>query len=307
MIIKERLYRLKRNSINYFRHKFSIDYEQTCILPDKLYIKLKYKKRMNKKLNLRNPKTYNEKLQWLKLYNRHPEYSNMVDKYEAKKYVADIIGEEYIIPTLGVWDKFEDVNFDTLPEQFVLKCTHTSGGVIVCKNKKELDIEKTKSIINNYLNIDYFLHTREWPYKGMKRRIIAEKYILDYKNNELKDYKFYCFDGEVKALLIASERSSGKTRYDYFDPEFNRLHFEWGGPPSDKVIEKPINFEKMKKIAEKLSQGICTIRVDLYEAEGKIYFGELTFFDGSGMTSFEPDSWDETFGKWIKLPKKKRR
>lgn len=271
-------------------------------IDDKTYLKIAYWARMHKQLNLDNPQTFNEKLQWLKLYDRKIEYTLMVDKYEAKKYVANIIGEEYIIPTIGVWDKAEDIEWDKLPNQFVLKCTHDSGGLVICRDKKKIDIHTAKQKLNKCLKHSFFWGMREWPYKNVKPRIIAEKYMVDNKTEELRDYKFFCFDGEVKALFIASDRQTKgeETKFDFFDADFNHLPFTNGHPNAKVLPEKPQCFEEMKQIAAKLSQGIPQVRVDLYEVKGKVYFGEMTFSHWSGMTPFKPEKWDYTFGSWIK-------
>ncbi|MBR2309186.1 MAG: glycosyl transferase [Oscillospiraceae bacterium] len=273
---------------------------------DKLYLKIMFWANMGKRLDLKNPKTYNEKLQWLKLYDRKPEYTTMVDKYEAKKYVAERIGEEYIIPTLGVWDRFDDIDFDSLPDQFVLKCTHDSGGLVICRDKAQLDMAATKAKLERSLNRNYYLHGREWPYEDVKPRILAEAYMEDNQTRELRDYKFFCFDGEVKALFIASDRQTEgeETKFDFFDAEYNHLPFINGHPNAKTPPEKPQCFEEMKELAAKLSKGIPHLRVDFYEVDGKIYFGELTFSHWSGLVPFEPEQWDYTFGSWITLPPK---
>lgn len=274
------------------------------ILTDKAYIKLAYFRRFHKFPNLKNPQTYSEKLQWLKLYDRKPVYTTMVDKYAVKKYVADIIGEEYIIPTLGVWDKFEDIDFDSLPEQFVLKCTHDSGGIVICKDKSSFDAVAAKNKINDSLKTNYYLHGREWQYKDVKPRIIAEKYMVDESGYELKDYKFFCFDGKMKLFFIAKDRGSKteETKFDFFDADFNHLPFTNGHPNSEPPYFKPENFEKMKELAEQLSQNIPQIRVDFYNIEGHIFFGELTFYHWGGLMPFDPPEWDAKLGEWIKLP-----
>ena len=281
----------------------------TCFarfIPDKIYLKSRYKARIGKKLNLKNPKTFNEKLQWLKLYDRKPEYTVMVDKHEVKKYVADKIGKDYIIPTLGVWDKFDDIDFDALPEQFVLKCTHDSGGLVICKDKSQLDIEQARKKIDKCLKRNYYWHGREWPYKNVRPRIIAEQYMEDEETAELRDYKFFCFDGVAKALFIATDRSNKEeeTKFDFYDMEFNHLPFTNGHPNANSAPQKPENFDKMRELAGKLSENIPHLRVDFYEVNGRIYFGELTFSHWNGMTPFGPEEWDETFGGWINLPKK---
>ena len=275
-------------------------------LSDKKYLEMRYKLRFGKKLDLENPLTYNEKLQWLKLYDRSPEYTKMVDKYEVKKYVADKIGEEYIIPTLGVWDKFEDIDFDKLPDQFVLKCTHDSGGIVICKDKSKLDKEKAQKKIEKGLKRNYYWASREWPYKDVKPRIIAEKYMVDESGYELKDYKFFCFDGKVKMLFIATDRGvEGKdTKFDFFDENFVHLPIKNGHENAEKELACPEGFEKMKELAEKLSKGIPQLRVDFYNINGQIYFGETTFFHWSGMVPFEPEEWDAKLGEYIELPTK---
>lgn len=274
-------------------------------MPDEQYLKLKYKSIFGKELNLDNPQTFNEKLQWLKLHNRKPEYTIMVDKYLAKQYIASRIGEEYVVPLLGVWDDPEDINFDALPNQFVLKCNHNSGvGMCICKDKSKLDIEKVKKELRKGLKEDYYLKFREWPYKDVPRKIIAEKYMED-AGGELRDYKFYCFNGVMKFVMINSDRNTDKpTRADYFDRDFNWLDFTWGYSHAEVHPQKPEQFEKMVAIAEWLSKGLPHIRVDLYDCNGKIYFGELTFFDGSGFDKIEPLEWDYKIGDMLKLPEK---
>ncbi len=272
--------------------------------PDKLYLKWLFRVRVGYKLDLNNPKTFNEKLQWLKLYNRKPEYTQMVDKVEAKKYVENLIGEEYIIPTLGVYNSVDEIDFDKLPNQFVLKCTHDSGGVVICSDKNKLNIIAAKKKLRQGLRCHYYYQNREYPYKNVKPRIIAEKYMVDESGYELKDYKFFCFNGEPKALFIATDRGSAteETKFDFFDMDFKHLPFTNGHPNSTKPINKPIGFDKMKELAAKLSQGEPHLRVDFYDINGQIYFGELTFFHWSGMMAFEPEEWDYKFGEWIKLP-----
>ena len=278
-------------------------------LSDKVYLKLIYEARIGKKLNFKNPISYNEKLQWLKLYDRNPEYINMVDKYEVKDYIIQKLGEKYVIPTLGVWDKFDDIDFDLLPNQFVLKCTHDSGGLVICKDKSTLDKVKAKEKIEQSIKTNYFWRGREWPYKNLKPRIIAEKYMVDESGYELKDYKFFCFNGEVKALFVAKDRQKvgEETKFDFFDENFNHLPFTNGHPNSEPPYFKPEGFEEMKVLAEKLSKDIPHVRVDFYNINGKIYFGELTFFHWSGLMPFEPNEWDYKFGEWLILSENKKR
>lgn len=278
------------------------------IIPDKTYLKLLFRLRMGYRLNLDTPQTFNEKLQWLKLYNRKPEYTQMVDKVGAKEYVASIIGEEYIIPTIGVWDRVEDIDWGALPNQFVLKCTHDSGGIVICSDKSKLDITAAKKKLKRGLKRDFYAQNREWPYRNVKRRIICEEYMVDESGYELKDYKWFCFNGEPKALYIATDRviEGEETKFDFFDTDFNHLPFTNGHPNSPRPVLKPQGFEKMKELAAKLSQGHPHLRVDFYDINGKIYFGELTFYHMSGIAPFDPIEWGYKFGEWIKLPNNKQ-
>lgn len=272
--------------------------------PDKLYLKLWFHSCMGYWMDFKHPRTFNEKLQWLKLHDRKPIYTTLVDKYAVKKYVADIIGEQYIIPTLGVWNSFDDINFDQLPNRFVLKCTHDSGSVVICKDKETFDKDRARQILVSGLKTNYYKKTREWPYKNVKPRIIAEEFKQDIKSNDLPDYKFFCFDGVVKAMYIATERQNNNTdtRFDFFDRDFNHLEFTNGHPMADSTPEKPDCYDEMIELAEMLSKGIPHVRVDFFEENGKVLFGEMTFFHMGGTTPFEPFKWDEVFGSWIKLP-----
>ena len=272
------------------------------IFGDEIYVRVEYFIVFGKRLRLKNPQTYSEKLQWLKLHEGDPIYTRMVDKAEAKKYVTEIIGEEYIIPTYGVWNHFDEIDFDKLPDQFVLKTTHYSGGVIICKDKKTLDKNAAKVKLEKSLKNDYYYTSKEWPYKNVVPRIIAEKYMED-ESGELCDYKLFCFDGKMKALFIATDRftSGEETKFDFFDENFNHLPFTNGHPNATKPIKKPESFQQMKDLAEKLSQKIPHVRVDFYCTNGKIYFGELTFFHWGGFKRFEPEEWDFKFGEWFKL------
>ena len=290
-------------------YRFLIDshFGKYNTMSDDVYLKKCFKVCLGEGLNLDNPQTFNEKLQWLKLYNRKPEYTVMVDKYLAKDYVAKAIGEEYVIPTIGVWDKAEDIDFNQLPNRFVLKCNHNSGlGMYICKDKSKLTETQIKTIRKNLtrgLKQDYYLTGREWPYKNVPRKIIAEQYMEDKETKELRDYKFYCFSGVPKIIMINSDRGTGKTKADYFDMAFNWLDLKWGYDHAIVKPKKPNNFEKMKELAAILSKDIPKIRVDFYEVDNKIYFSELTFFDGSGFDKFEPKEWDKKLGTMIELPR----
>lgn len=272
-------------------------------MDDEKYIKMQYKGFLGKNLNLKNPKTFNEKIQWLKLYDRKPEYTMMVDKFLAKKYVAEIIGDEYIIPTLGIYDSFDDIDFKKLPKQFVIKTTHDSGGVVVCKNIECFDIKEAKKVIEKSLNRNYYKLWREWPYKNVVPRILIEKYMEDNLTKELRDYKLFCFNGKMRLMFIACDRQNKfhETTFDFFDDNFKHINVQNGHANSKTIITKPQDFALMKRIAEKLSKDIPLLRVDLYEVNGRLYFGELTFFHWSGYVPFNPNEYDDLFGSWINL------
>lgn len=275
-------------------------------MSDERYLRTAYRLKLGKKLNLENPVGYNEKLQWIKLYDHRPIYPKIVDKYEAKRYVASVIGEQYIIPTLGVWDRFDDIDFDKLPERFVLKCTHDSGGLVICHDKSKLDRQAAKAKIETCLSKNYFWQGREWPYKMVKPRILAEPYMEDSTTHDLRDYKFFTFDGTVKALFIATDRhlKGEEVKFDYFDADFLHLDMRQAHSNAAVMPAKPSCFEEMKQLASKLSVGFPQIRVDFYEVDGHVYFGELTLFHDSGLVPFHPEKWDEIFGSWIELPPK---
>ncbi len=297
------------------------------IFSDRTYLKMLYRVQMGEKLNLDNPQTYNEKLQWLKLHNRKPEYTQLVDKANFKKYIANTLGEQYVIPSIGVYDKFDDINFETLPKQFVIKCTHDSGGLVVCRDKDTLNIKQARKRINKSLKRNYFYLGREWPYKDIKPRILIEQFIstessdIDIKGLKsvdtdtlqkkygLLDYKFMCFNGEVKALFLDIGVVTGSEghAHDYYRSVYDRNWVEMDCKETREhypiPIDRPIFYDEMVAIAEKLSAGHPHIRVDLYHINGQIYVGELTFYHGSGIGNyFTPKEWDYKFGEWIKLP-----
>ncbi len=271
-------------------------------VPDELYIKIIYRLIMGVKCNLKNPITYNEKLQWLKLHDRKSEYEKMVDKYEVRDYIAKTIGEEYLIPCYGVYNSFEEIDFSELPEQFVLKCTHDSGSVEICKDKAHFDFEGAKDRLTSAMRKNYYNTYREWPYKNVKPRIIAEKFVVDEFSNDLKDYKIMCFNGVAKCAFTCTGRFSEEgLRVTFFDDQWKELPFTRKYPRAENLIEKPIYFDEMKKIAEKVSCNMPFIRVDFYEVNGQLFIGELTLFPGSGLETFEPSEWDGILGNWIKL------
>lgn len=274
-------------------------------IPDKLFLKLKFCLNMGKCLDLKNPHTYSEKLQWLKLYNRRPEYTIMVDKVKAKEYVAAILGDEYIIPTLGVWADPEEINFDSLPERFVLKCNHNSGtGMYICKDKSKMDVERVKAELRKGLRENYYLKNREWPYKDVPRRILAEQYIDPVPGiKDLPDYKFFCFEGEPKYCQVISGRET-KMCIDFFDHDWvhQPFHEPHDYPFADVEPQKPEHFELMWNAARKLAEGQHFSRIDFYDNGKQFFFGEITFFPTSGMGGFDPNDYDDILGAMIKLP-----
>lgn len=273
-------------------------------IPDRIYLKLLYKAHTGKKLNLINPKSFNEKLQWLKLYDRNPEYEKIVDKYSVRNYISQQIGEEYLIPLLGVWDSFDDIDFSSLPNRFVLKCTHDSGSVVLCNDKNTFNVESARKKITEKLSVNPFWHGREWPYKGVKPRIIAEQYMEQENGDELIDYKLFCFHGEPKFIYVSQGLS------DHNTARLNYMWLNWEVAPFyrndfsrfDKIPQKPENLDKMIEFSRELSKEYMFSRVDWYEINGKVYFGEITFYPASGFVAHEPEYWETEIGKWITLP-----
>ena len=275
-------------------------------MSDEKFLKIAYRAEMGKKLDLDNPVTFTEKLQWIKLYDRDPRYTTMVDKAEAKKWAGAIIGEEHIIPTIKIWDNADDIDLDTLPDSFVLKCTHDSHSAIICEDKSKFDIARAKEKLNKALKINYYYEGLQWAYKNVKPRVIAEKYMKDDADGELRDYKFFCFNGVPKILYIAQGRGKGQeTVADFFDMDFNHLDMKIDHEMADVPPHKPVNFELMKKFAAELSDGVPHVRADFYEVNGQVYFGEMTFFHCGGLAPFKPEKWDYELGSWIKLPPKR--
>ena len=276
----------------------------TMIPDDELYIKLMWKlSRLNYPLNLSNPQTFNEKLQWLKLHDRNPKYTIMVDKIKVKEWVASKIGEQHIIPTLGVWEDPEDIDFDSLPNQFVLKCNHNSGiGVYVCKDKRLMNKKKVIKDLKKGLQQNYYKEGREWPYKNVKPMVLAEKYMEDESGFELKDYKVFNFNGEPKIIEIDYDRFKGHKRHLY-DVDWNKIDatIEFPSDP-DRSFEKPKVLDQLLSLARTLSEGIPHVRTDFYIVRDHIYFGELTFFHGSGLEHITPSDFDKQMGSWLVLP-----
>lgn len=271
-----------------------------------MYLKAAFRKRMGYKLDLDNPQSFSEKLQWLKLYDRKPEYTMLVDKVKVKEYVASVLGKEYVIPTLGVWADPDEIDFGQLPDRFVLKLNHNSGtGMYICKDKSKMDVERVKAELKRGLNENYFMHNREWPYKNVQRRILAEKFLVPAQNeSDIPDYKWYCFDGIPTFCQVIQDRSVEET-IDFFDTEWNHLEFVGLNPKAENatiVPAKPANLETHLRIARVLSMGIPFSRIDLYEAGGRTFFGEVTFFPASGMGNFRPEKYNTLLGKMINLP-----
>ena len=277
-------------------------------MADAPYLKLKYRGVTGRRLNLKDPKTFSEKIQWLKLHHRRPEHTIMVDKYAVKDYVKNIIGEEHIVPTYGVWDSFDQIDFDSLPEDFVLKCTHDSGGLVVCRDKRALDMEAARKKITECLKRNYYWQGREWPYKNVKPRVIAEKRMTDaYQRDGLTDYKFFCFNGEPRFLSVSfglHDHATASSRFLTIDWQFAPF---WRSdyPRLKELPRKPDHYDRMLEFARTLSKDAPFVRVDMYEVDGKVYFSELTFSPRGGMIPWAPAEWDETFGSWIRLPEKK--
>ena len=262
---------------------------------------------MGKKLNIENPETLNEKIQWMKLFFRCPEYSKLVDKITAKKYVASTIGEKYVIPTLGIWNKFDDIDFNELPDKFVLKCNHDSGSCVICEDKRKLNISNIRKFFSNRLNHNYYWAAREWFYKEIKPKIIAELYMEDEKTKELRDYKFYCFNGKVNCVLICLARKSGKPQFYFFDRKWNLKRYNLAGKNASNnfTIQKPDNIDEMFALAEKLADKIKIpfVRIDLYNVNSNIYFSEFTFYPDSGMDRHRLPEIDKYFGSLFDVKK----
>lgn len=277
-------------------------YQYIDSIPDEEFLKCQYVMRTGKTLNLEKPKTFNEKLQWLKLYDHNPEYTKMADKYEVKKYVADLIGEQYVIPTLGIWDSYETIDFSKLPQQFVLKCTHDSGSVAIIRDKSNIDYQALKEQFEKAMKSNFYKLGREWVYKNIKPRIIAEPYMTDESGYELKDYKIFNFNGKAKMIQVDYDRfvSHKRNLYDT-DWKYIEAVIEYPTDP-EREIRRPEELGKMLALSEKLSVGIPHVRADFYSIKNRIYFGELTFYHGSGYEKFNPESFELEMGNWLELP-----
>lgn len=278
-------------------------------MPDREFLQMIYKARMGKELNLDNPQTFNEKLQWLKLYNRRPEYTMMADKFLVRDYIAKTLGEKYLIPLLGVWDDPDEIDFDALPDRFVLKCNHNSGlGMCICKDKSKLDLDKVRKGLRRGLKQDYYLTGREWPYKDIPRKIVCEQYMEDAKTGTLDDYKVFVFNGKALCIQVDYDRFTDHHR-NFYTTNWEYMPFTTCYPTNpNHVVERPKELEKMLGLAEKIAKELNNspfVRTDFYIVDGHLYFGEITFYHGSGYKKFIPEEWDTTLGSWISLPEKK--
>ncbi len=272
-------------------------------IPDKAYLSIQYWLYMKSCINWKSPATFTEKIQWLKINRREDILHKLVDKYEVKEYVASIIGEEYIIPTYGVWNDAKDIDFDALPDKFVLKCTHSSHASVICKDKSKLDIKAAIEILNSGLKTSPYKKYREWAYKDVEPRIIAEEFMENVGDDDLTDYKFYCFGGHAEYCQVIKDRSANES-IDFFDRNWQLQEFIGLNPKaihSSEAIRSPKEYTKMLEIADRLSQGFPFVRIDLYDVNGKIYFGEITFYPGAGMGAFTPECWNKKLGDRINL------
>ncbi len=294
-----------KGGIHYLQYYYARMLRNTQFVSDEFYVKSVYWTAFKEPLNLEKPLTYSEKLQWLKLYYKDPRQTLMVDKYAVKDYIKNTIGAQYVVPVLGKWDKVEDIDWNRLPNRFVIKCNHDSGGLVICKDKSKFDFESAKKKLRKSLGRNLYYGTREWPYKDVKPCIFAEEYLED-EYGELRDYKFFCFDGVPKALFIATDRQreDKETTFDFFDMDLNHLPFTNGHPNANPYPAPPKSYEQMKELASVLSKGFPHVRVDFYEINGQPVFGELTFFHWGGIKPFDPKEWDYKFGEWIKLPER---
>ena len=301
-MIKRIINKIKKNP--YYIIFWIFKYSGLSSISDYIFIKTHWRLHMGYPLNLRTPISLSEKLQWIKLYDRKPIYTTMVDKYAVKEYVAKLIGEEYIIPTIAIYDSVEQIDFNKLPDRFVIKCTHDSGSIAICKDKNSFDWKKHKPLFEKALSENYYTHAREWPYKNVKPRIIIEEFLSELENKDIKDYKFFCFNGEAKFLKVDYDRFINH-KANYYDLNWNFLSYKEDGILNDQnhIEEKPENFDKMIEFTNILSKGTKFLRVDFYNINGKIKFGELTFFPRNGFGVLSPYSTDKQVGKFIDLNK----
>lgn len=285
-----------------FRFLYDVDKNKYDDMSDEELIEKMYLYKTGKVLNLENPQYYTEKLQWLKLYDRKPIYTQMVDKIGAKLIIEEKVGKEYVVPTIGEWDSFDEINFEELPTKFILKCSHDSGSYCICRDKNTFDIKSARKKINSSLHRNYYLTRREWPYKNVPHMILAEKLLEDSSTKELIDYKFFCFNGEPKIMYISADAAKDTTT-DFFDMDFKHLPIRMKDPNAKILPQKPLQFDEMKRIAAVLAEGIPHLRVDFYIVNNHLYVGEMTFYHMGGFTPIYPVEWDKKMGDWIVLPK----
>ena len=286
-IIKNRELRLKL--INLLR-----------FIPDEPYLKMVFWIKTGKKLNLKNPRTFCDKLNWLKLHDFKPEFTRLADKIAVRDHIKELLGEDICLPLLGVWEHYDDIDFDTLPDKFVMKCNHDSGSLKIIRDKSSMDHAALREFFEGRLKLNPFVLGREYPYKDIKPRILVEKFMTGNTGRDIRDYKFLCFDGTPRYMFVISDRSTD-CRSDFYDMDFNRLPIVDTYPMSDEPMEKPAFFDEMVELVTKLAQGLRTVRIDLYEIDGKIYFGEYTFYDGGGFWPKEPEEWEYRMGDLIRI------
>lgn len=272
-------------------------------ISDEAHLKMMYRASLGAKLDLKNPVTFNEKLQWLKIHDHNPLYTTLVDKYRVKQWVADRIGSEHVTETYAMWERAEDIDISGLPDRFVLKTNHDCGGIAICRDRSTFDLESAKKKLAKHLKVNYFWRTREWPYKDVRPCVFAEEYLEPAEGaRDLTDYKIMCFGGKVRCEFTCTDRARGDLHVDFFDTDWNHLPFTRHYPNAEVTPDAPTRLREMVAGAEKLSKGIPFVRADFYEVAGQYYFGEMTFFPGGGMEEFDPECWDVELGSWIKLP-----
>ncbi len=299
--------------VRYYLHKrhgwffFLVNRGLTDFIPDEDFLRICYRFSMDRKLDLSDPQTFNEKLQWLKLYDRKPFYTQMVDKYAVRELIAEHIGPEYSIPLVGgPWESTDDIDFAALPEQFVLKCTHDSGGLVICRNKGKLDYKAVKAKLSKRLKINYFQRKREWPYKDVPPRIIAEQYMQDGNAPNLNVCKIFNFGGVPALIQTVQNDKTKEESIDYFDTDWKLLELKQNFPNSAVPLPKPQTLPEMLRLAALLSEGFPFLRTDFYEINGRVFFSEFTFYSDSGFERFYPDEWDRKLGELIRLPKERK-
>lgn len=271
------------------------------LIPDELYLRILYRALTGKRLHLKNPHTFNEKLQWLKIHDRKPVYTQMVDKVGVRDIIAEKVGADYLVPILGVWDSVDQIDFDALPSQFVMKCTHDSGDLVICKDKQSLDVDAVKAKMKRGLSTDLFVKAREWPYKDVRPRVYSEVYLADENEDQLTDYKVFCFDAVPRLIQVDYDRFTDHKR-QFYTPEWELTDISFHFPSdTSKQLEKPAVLREMLDIAACLSKDIPFLRVDFYIVAGKLYVGENTFFPGAGFGKWWPDGTDEWLGNFLNI------